>query len=74
MAYIIQHAGGKATNGTINLLDVHPVSIGGGGGGGGDVHVRIPCFMGSLEDMDELMRYMTTPEKEEEEEAIIVTN
>jgi fructose-1,6-bisphosphatase I len=53
MAYIIQHAGGMATNGTINLLDVHP--------GKENVHVRSPCFMGSVDDMNELMKYMTTP-------------
>lgn len=49
MAYILEHAGGKATNGKINLLDVQP----------GYVHERSPCFMGSPEDMDELMTYMS---------------
>jgi fructose-1,6-bisphosphatase I len=59
MAYIIQHAGGMATNGTINLLDVHP--------GKENVHVRSPCFMGSVDDMNELMKYMTPPSPEEVE-------
>ncbi|KAL3771312.1 hypothetical protein ACHAWU_005780 [Discostella pseudostelligera] len=52
MAYILEHAGGKATNGKINLLDVQP----------GYVHERSPCFMGSPEDMDELMTYMSNDE------------
>ena len=52
MAYILEHAGGKATNGKINLLDVQP----------GYVHERSPCFMGSPEDMDELMTYMSNEE------------
>lgn len=49
MAYILEHAGGKATNGKMNLLKVQP----------GYVHERSPCFMGSPEDMDELMKCMS---------------
>ena len=48
MAYILEHAGGKASNGIIDLLKVQPEYV----------HERSPCFMGSPEDMDELMRYL----------------
>ncbi|KAL7536264.1 hypothetical protein ACHAXR_007033, partial [Thalassiosira sp. AJA248-18] len=48
MAYILEHAGGKATDGNVNLLSVQP----------NYVHERSPCFMGSPEDMDELMTYL----------------
>jgi fructose-1,6-bisphosphatase I len=49
MAYILEHAGGKSTNGENNLLAVKPERI----------HQRSPCFMGSPEDMDELMTYLS---------------
>ncbi|KAL3815761.1 hypothetical protein ACHAXA_008811 [Cyclostephanos tholiformis] len=49
MAYVLEHAGGKATDGKIDLLDVRPRD---------SVHVRSPCFMGSPDDMDELMTYL----------------
>ncbi|KAL7496723.1 hypothetical protein ACHAWT_007279 [Skeletonema menzelii] len=49
MAYILEHAGGKSTNGVNNLLSVKPERV----------HQRSPCFMGSPEDMDELMKYMS---------------
>ncbi|KAK1737371.1 fructose-1,6-bisphosphatase [Skeletonema marinoi] len=49
MAYILEHAGGKSTNGENNLLSVKPERV----------HQRSPCFMGSPEDMDELMTYMS---------------
>eukprot|EP01082_Thalassiosira_pseudonana_P015323 g14307.t1 g14307 contig9:1575907-1577489(+) len=48
MAYIIEHAGGKSTNGTVNLLEVEPKQV----------HERSPCFMGSADDMDELMTFI----------------
>lgn len=44
MAYILAHAGGKATDGRGDLLAVRPRYV----------HERSPCFMGSPEDMDEL--------------------
>jgi fructose-1,6-bisphosphatase I len=49
MAYVLEHAGGKATDGKVDLLDVRPRD---------SVHVRSPCFMGSPDDMDELMTYL----------------
>jgi len=48
MAYVIEHAGGKSTNGKVNLLSVPPKHV----------HERSPAFMGSPEDMDELMSYI----------------
>eukprot|EP00571_Detonula_confervacea_P017694 CAMPEP_0172312488 /NCGR_PEP_ID=MMETSP1058-20130122/17678_1 /TAXON_ID=83371 /ORGANISM="Detonula confervacea, Strain CCMP 353" /LENGTH=449 /DNA_ID=CAMNT_0013025967 /DNA_START=87 /DNA_END=1432 /DNA_ORIENTATION=- len=45
MAYILEHAGGKATNGNVDLLSVQPDYV----------HERSPCFMGSPDDMDEMM-------------------
>ena len=50
MAYILEHAGGKATDGNVNLLSVQP----------NYVHERSPCFMGSPEDMDELTAHLGT--------------
>mmetsp|Transcript_21053 Transcript_21053/g.42987 ORF Transcript_21053/g.42987 Transcript_21053/m.42987 type:complete len:506 (+) Transcript_21053:169-1686(+) len=48
MAYILKHAGGKSSNGELNLLAVPPKHV----------HERSPCFMGSPDDMDELMKYI----------------
>ena len=44
MAYIIEQAGGLATNGVSAILDVVPESI----------HQRMPIFMGSREDVEDL--------------------
>jgi len=45
MAYIIEQAGGIATNGHIPILDVKPESI----------HQRSPIYLGSSEDVNELL-------------------
>ncbi|KAG8223144.1 hypothetical protein J437_LFUL000566 [Ladona fulva] len=45
MAYIISQAGGLATNGKISILDIQPEAI----------HQRTPIFMGSREDVQEVM-------------------
>lgn len=47
MAYIIKNAGGKASTGKIDLLDVIPEGI----------HQRTPIFLGSPEDVDDLLTY-----------------
>ena len=57
MAYILEHAGGKSTNGENNLLSVKPERV----------HQRSPCFMGSPEDMDELMTYISGDQKSQSE-------
>ncbi|MFN8245157.1 MAG: class 1 fructose-bisphosphatase [Ferruginibacter sp.] len=43
-AFIVEKAGGKATNGQIRILDIEPT----------DVHQRTPLFIGSHKMMDEL--------------------
>lgn len=48
MAYIMEHAGGMGTTGYENILDVQPKSI----------HQRCPTFLGSKEDVEELLSYL----------------
>ena len=43
MAFIMEKAGGKATNGTTNILDLKPENI----------HQRVPVILGSPTDVDE---------------------
>ena len=45
MAFIMELAGGKASNGKIPILDVMPTGL----------HCRQPIFLGSAEDVDELL-------------------
>ncbi|MFC4261773.1 class 1 fructose-bisphosphatase [Ferruginibacter yonginensis] len=47
-AFIVQIAGGKATNGEINILDVQPTTL----------HQRTPFFVGSIKMMEELESYL----------------
>jgi len=55
MAYIIEQAGGKATTGTMDVLDVVPESP----------HQRIPIYLGSRDDIDDILKvfkkYEQTP-------------
>ena len=46
-AYIMEIAGGRATNGKINILDVQPTEL----------HQRTPFFIGSVKMMEELEGY-----------------
>lgn len=48
MSYIIEQAGGKSTNGSCSILDIQPQAI----------HERSPIFLGSTEDVDELLFYV----------------
>ncbi|XP_049871493.1 fructose-1,6-bisphosphatase 1 isoform X2 [Pectinophora gossypiella] len=48
MAFIVTEAGGLATNGKIPVLDIQPTSI----------HQRAPCFLGSKQDVQELLTYL----------------
>lgn len=50
MAYLIEQAGGKASTGTKDILDIVPESI----------HQRSPIFLGSPNDVDEVLSF-TTP-------------
>uniref|UniRef100_A0A7S3EDZ9 fructose-bisphosphatase n=2 Tax=Rhodosorus marinus TaxID=101924 RepID=A0A7S3EDZ9_9RHOD len=45
MAYLMEAAGGKATTGEIDILDIVPDSI----------HQRVPVYMGSSEDIDAIV-------------------
>jgi fructose-1,6-bisphosphatase I len=47
MAFIVEQAGGKGTTGTCPLMEVHPDTL----------HQRIPCILGSPEDVEELQSY-----------------
>uniref|UniRef100_A0A0R3RXR1 Fructose-1,6-bisphosphatase isozyme 2 n=1 Tax=Elaeophora elaphi TaxID=1147741 RepID=A0A0R3RXR1_9BILA len=48
MSYIIEQAGGMATNGTKPILDIVPTSI----------HDRSPLFLGSPDDVQEVMDFI----------------
>lgn len=47
MAYIIENAGGIASNGQIPILDIQAESI----------HCRAPVFLGSNDDVQELLAF-----------------
>jgi fructose-1,6-bisphosphatase I len=47
LAYIMEQACGKGTDGTRRLLDINPEGL----------HHRLPVFLGSAEDIDELESY-----------------
>ncbi|GAA5978457.1 hypothetical protein JCM10908_004361 [Rhodotorula pacifica] len=47
MAFLTEQAGGMATTGTERLLDVQPT----------DIHQRTPCFLGSKEDVEDLLTF-----------------
>ncbi len=48
MAYIMEQAGGMASDGTMPILDIEPESI----------HQRAPIFLGSKEDVEECLEVM----------------
>jgi len=48
MAYIVTQAGGKASSGKIDILDIVPESI----------HQRSPIYLGSAHDVDEALSYI----------------
>ncbi len=48
LAFIIEQAGGKATDGKNNILDIFPTSI----------HQRTPLFIGSEDNVNELMEFL----------------
>jgi len=47
MAFLTEQAGGVATTGTERVLDVNP----------SDIHQRVPIFLGSQEDVDDLKKF-----------------
>ena len=48
MAFIIEQAGGKATNGEIDILQIKPT----------DIHQRTPVFLGSSKEINQLMEFI----------------
>ncbi|KAE9554670.1 hypothetical protein FO519_002080 [Halicephalobus sp. NKZ332] len=48
MAFIMEQAGGLASTGTGQILDIQPTSI----------HQRCPVFLGSKEDVEEILSYI----------------
>merc|ERR1712051_949768 len=48
MAYIVENAGGKATDGTKPILEIEPTGL----------HVRSPIFLGSSDDVDDILAIM----------------
>lgn len=53
IAFIIEQAGGRATNGHQRVMDITPESL----------HQRMPCFMGSEEDVLEVEQFIAEAEK-----------
>ncbi|XP_068656605.1 fructose-1,6-bisphosphatase, cytosolic [Aristolochia californica] len=47
LSFLVQQAGGKASDGKSRILSLQPVEL----------HQRLPLFLGSLEDMEELESY-----------------
>lgn len=48
MAFIVKEAGGLATNGKIDILDIVPENI----------HQRSPIFLGSKDDVNDVMTFL----------------
>lgn len=53
MAYIVSQAGGSASNGKIQILDIQPSNI----------HERSPIFLGSTDDVNEILDIIKKHEK-----------
>ncbi|MGE0145453.1 MAG: class 1 fructose-bisphosphatase [Planctomycetota bacterium] len=48
LAFVAKHAGGRATNGEVDILDVEATAL----------HQRIPLYIGAAGDVDEVMRQL----------------
>ena len=59
-AFILEIAGGKATDGERRILEIQPESL----------HERTPFFVGSVDMMDELETYLSGEEKFEKESIV----
>lgn len=53
MAFIIEQAGGKASDGQGRVLDIVPTSL----------HQRVPCYMGSFDDVCEVEQFLLNGEQ-----------
>lgn len=47
LSYLVENAGGKGSDGKLRILSIQPVEL----------HQRLPLFLGSAEDMEELESY-----------------
>jgi fructose-1,6-bisphosphatase I len=52
MAFLIEQAGGRASNGKQRILDIKPASL----------HQRVPVFIGSEEDVKQVEMFMAQEE------------
>ena len=48
LAFVVEQAGGRATDGRQNIMDIEPTEL----------HQRVPLFIGSRENVDELEEYI----------------
>lgn len=46
MAFLVSQAGGLASNGEMDILDIEPTSL----------HQRSPIFLGSKEDVEDVLK------------------
>ena len=51
LAFIIENAGGKASTGQTQILDITP----------SDIHQRVPLYIGSSKDVEMAERILSTP-------------
>lgn len=54
LSFIIEQAGGKATNGSGRILEIEPESI----------HQRIPIYIGSKQNVNEAMQFISSEQRE----------
>ena len=47
LSFIAEQAGGKGSDGVRRILDIQPIKL----------HQRLPLFLGSTDDVEELMSY-----------------
>ena len=47
MSFLIEQAGGKSTTGRQRIMEIVPEKV----------HQRVPCMLGSPDDINELMKY-----------------
>ena len=53
MAFLVEQAGGIATTGRDRIMDIEP----------SNVHQRVPCILGSADDVNELKSYYAKTDK-----------
>lgn len=64
MAFILEGAGGRASNGKIRIMEIQPTSL----------HERTPIFIGSEEDVLMVEKFMREAEEEEEKVTAVEKN